>query len=299
MQYRPRPLCVGYLKHLDTHMTYRCTNQDSLGTSVLEVRGRLQCSVHTDRHSKDNYILFPSIKLNCPNNGMACSQQYCCVLLRTIIELTVHFFTRGWNIKFDQILVLMLLHFASLPVLLDDRRICAHSTMTESHSCGRRLTWSRVQKLELQNVIQCKSGKTGQRDRNQTREWQVSLWIHRVTDNAVVCDGFAAISQSNSWPLWTLDELVFLTRGKCNTDKEYYNMCLFYCSVKREAGDYIWTFPVIGFQIFFFRLLFRETHHAYGLVSLFSRTRLALGVCLNAFSSCFVIRALTQAGITA
>lgn len=95
MQYDPCPLCMGYLKHLDTHMTYRYTKQNSLGTSVLEVCGGLQCSVHTDRQSKDNYILFPSIKLNCPNNGMACSQQYCCVLLRTIIELTVHVFTGG------------------------------------------------------------------------------------------------------------------------------------------------------------------------------------------------------------
>lgn len=95
MQYDPCPLCMEYLKHLDTHMTYRYTKQNSLGTSVLEVCGGLQCSVHTDRQSKDNYILFPSIKLNCPNNGMACSQQYCFVLLRTIIELTVHVFTGG------------------------------------------------------------------------------------------------------------------------------------------------------------------------------------------------------------
>lgn len=93
------------------------------------VRGGLQCSVHTGAF-KDNYILFPCIKLNCPNNGMACSQQYCCVLLQTVIELTVHFFSGGWNIKFDQILVLMLLHFASLTVFLDDRGICDHSTMT-------------------------------------------------------------------------------------------------------------------------------------------------------------------------
>lgn len=58
------------------------------------------------------------------------------------------------------------------------------------------------------------------------------------------------------------------------------------------------TFPVIESQILF-RLLFRETHRTYGLVSLFSRTCLALGVCLNAFSSCFAICALTRAGITA
>lgn len=64
----------------------------------------------------------------------------------------------------------------------------------------------------------------------------------------MVCDAFAAISKSNSCPLWTLDE--FLTGGKHNTDKECY-MCLFCSSVKIEAGDYIWTFPVIGFQIFF------------------------------------------------
>lgn len=153
MQYHPCSLCMGYLKHLDTHMTDRYTKENSFGTCVLEVRGGLQCSVRTDRHSKDNYILFPSIKLNCPNNDMARSQQYCCVLLQTIIELTVHFFTGGWNIKFDQILVLMLLHFASLPVFLHDRWICDHSTMTESHSCGRRLPWSWVQKLVLQNII--------------------------------------------------------------------------------------------------------------------------------------------------
>lgn len=153
MQYHPCPLCMVYLKHLHTHMTDRYTKENSLGTCVLEVCGGLQCSAHTDRHSKDNYISFPSIKLNCPNNGMACSQQHWCVLLRTAIELTVHFFTRGWNIKFDQILVLMLLHFASLPVFLDDRQICDHSTMTESHSCGRRLPWSWVQKLVLQNII--------------------------------------------------------------------------------------------------------------------------------------------------
>lgn len=142
---------------------------------MLEVDGGLQCSVHADRHCKDDYILFPSIKLNCPNNGMACSQQYCCVLLQTIIELTVHFFTRGWNIKFDQILVLMLLHFASFPVFLDDRWICDHSTMTEVHSCRRRLLWSWVQKLVLENIIQCKSGKMGQKDRSQTYEWQEAL----------------------------------------------------------------------------------------------------------------------------
>lgn len=142
---------------------------------MLEVDGGLQCSVHADRHSKDDYILFPSIKLNCPNNGMACSQQYCCVLLQTIIELTVHFFTRGWNIRFDQILVLMLLHFASFPVFLDDRWICDHSTMTEVHSWCRRLPWSWVQKLVLQNIIQCKSGKMGQKVRSQTHEWQEAL----------------------------------------------------------------------------------------------------------------------------
>lgn len=153
----------------------RHTKENSFGTCVLEVHGGLQCSVHTDRHSKDNYILFPSIKLNCPNNDMARSQQYCCVLLQTIIELTVHFFTGGWNIKFDQILVLMLLHFASLPVFLHDRWICDHSTMTESHSCGGRLPWSWVQKLVLQNIIQCKSGKRGQTDSSQTHEWQVTV----------------------------------------------------------------------------------------------------------------------------
>jgi len=32
----------------------------------------------------------------------------------------------------------MPLNFSSLPVFLDDRRICDHSTMTESHSCGKR-----------------------------------------------------------------------------------------------------------------------------------------------------------------
>lgn len=133
------------VKHLDTHMTD--TEENSAGTCVLEVRGGLQCSVHTDRYLKDNYIFFPSIKLNCPNNGMACSQQYCCVLLRTIIELTVHFSTGGWNIKFDQILVLLLLHFASLPVFLVDRWVCDHRTVTESHSCGRRLPWSWVWNL--------------------------------------------------------------------------------------------------------------------------------------------------------
>lgn len=171
MQNHPCPLCVRYL----AHMTCRYTNQNSFGTSVLEVRGGLQCSVRTDRHSKDNYILFPSIKLNCPSNGMACSQQYCCVLLRTIIVLTVHFFTGSWNIKFDQILVLMPLHFASLPVFLDDRRICDRSTMTESHSCGRRLPWSWFQKLVLRNIIQCKRGQMGQTDRSQTHEWQVTV----------------------------------------------------------------------------------------------------------------------------
>jgi len=66
---------MGYLKHLDSHTMHRYTKQHSLGTSMLEVRGSLQCSVDTDKHSKANYILFPSIKLNCPNNGMACSQQ--------------------------------------------------------------------------------------------------------------------------------------------------------------------------------------------------------------------------------
>lgn len=174
MQYHPCTPCMGHLKHLDTHTTHRYTKYNSRGTSAPKVCGGLQCTVHTARHSRDNNILFPSIKLNCPNNGMACSQQHCCVLLRTIIELTVHSFTGGWNIKFDQILVLMLLHFASLPVFLDDRWICDHSIMTESPSCGRRLPWSWVQKLLLQNIIQCRRGKMGQTDSSETHEWRVT-----------------------------------------------------------------------------------------------------------------------------
>lgn len=124
---------------------------------------------------KDNYILFPSIKLNCPNNGMACSQQYCCVLLQTIIELTVHFFSGGWNIKFDLILVLMLLHFASLTVFLDDRGICDHSTMTWEPQLWQEIAFVMGLEHVLQNITQCKSRKMGQTDRTQTHEWQVTL----------------------------------------------------------------------------------------------------------------------------
>lgn len=95
MQYYPGSLCMEYLKPVDTHMTDRYTKESSLGTCALEVHGGQQCSVHTDRYFKDNCLFPSSIKLNCPNNDMACSQQYCGGLLRTVIELTVHFFTGG------------------------------------------------------------------------------------------------------------------------------------------------------------------------------------------------------------
>lgn len=200
---------------------------------MLEVRGGLQCSVHADRHSKDNYILFPSIKLNCPNNGMACSQQHCCVLLQTVIELTVHFFTGGWNIKFDQILVLMLLHFASLPVFLDDRWICDHSTMTEGRSCGRRLRWSWASETcaAEDNAVQgWENGSGRQESDSQVTEDIASkarlLWNREDSENAAACDVSAAISQTNSCSLWSLFELVFGTGGKRYTDKEHYSVSL-------------------------------------------------------------------------
>lgn len=215
------PLCMGSLKHLDRHLTDRYTGKQSWHCVLcVEVCSAVCAQTGT---LKDNYILFPSIKLNCPNNGMAGSQQYCCVLLQTIIELTVHFFSGGWNIKFDLVLVLMLLHFASLTVFLDDRGICDHSTMTWEPQLWQEIALVMGLEHVLQNITQCKSGKMGQTEcRPMSDRW---LWIHGVTENAVVWNAFPAIFQSKSCLFWTSDE--FLTRGKHNTDNENYNMCLF------------------------------------------------------------------------
>lgn len=222
---------MGYLKHLDIYTQH--TDTLSRKPWHLCAGGAWRSAVQRACrwHSKDNYILFPSIKLNCPNNGMACSQQHCCVLLQTIIELTVHFFTGGWNIKFDQILVLMLLHFASLPVFLDDRRICDHSTMTEDCSCGRRLPWSWLQQLVLQKIMQFRSGKTGQKDRSQTHKWQNTL-----LPKPGCCETMKSVKM-----LWSvmlllqflklLFPLIFVwisiwTGGKRCTDTEHYSVSL-------------------------------------------------------------------------
>lgn len=179
---------------------------------------------------------------------MACSQLHCCVLLQTIIELTVHFSSGGWNIKFDLILALMLLHFANLTVLLDDRGICDHSTMTWEPQLWQEIALVMGLERVLQNITQCRSGKMGQTDRTQTHEWQVTL-------NSLShwkCCGLRCLSCNfpiKIMPLLDFDE--FLTRGKHNTDNENDNMCLFCSSVKLEVGDYIKTFAAIGFQIFF------------------------------------------------
>lgn len=175
------PLCMGSLKHLDN--TWQT---DTLRKTVLalvcwcvEVCSAVCAQTGT---LKDNYILFSSIKLNCPSNGMAGSQQYCCVLLQTIIELTVHFFSRGWNIKFDLVLVLMLLHFASLTVFLDDRGICDHSTMTWEPQLWQEIALVMGLEHVLQNITHCKSGKMGQTElRSMSDRW---LWNHGVTENA-------------------------------------------------------------------------------------------------------------------
>lgn len=227
---------------------------------------------------------------------MACSQQYCCVLLQTVIELTVHFFSGGWNIKFDQILVLMLLHFASLTVFLDDRGICDHSTMT----------WEPQLWQEIALVMDL---ETCAAEYNTVQEWENGS-NRQNSDPWVTGDSeftellkmpwfempFLQLSNQNpaSSGLW----INFYQEGN-TTQIMKITICVFSAALLKLKLVIIFKpLQPLVFR-FLFKLLFRETHCAYGFASLFSRTCLALEVCLNAFSNCFVICALMWAGISA